>query len=110
MVTDQKRTDLLSHQCSSVVGWLANLRRVAIKSTADQMCPLAWDYTILGIAIQNLGRQYSILAPKAVSLVFPMLHSHQIKLIDCVVCGFVRYLRCHLPHSPGRRWWMGRLF
>ncbi|AFR95340.1 hypothetical protein C343_03436 [Cryptococcus neoformans C23] len=30
----------------------------------------AWDYTILGIAIQNLGRQYSMLAPKAYVALF----------------------------------------
>ncbi|ADV22296.1 Hypothetical protein CGB_E0640C [Cryptococcus gattii WM276] len=31
---------------------------------------LAWDYTVLGIAIQNLGRQYSMLTPKLYVAVF----------------------------------------
>ncbi|WVQ89366.1 hypothetical protein IAS59_003123 [Cryptococcus gattii] len=30
----------------------------------------AWDYTVLGIAIQNLGRQYSMLTPKLYVAVF----------------------------------------
>ncbi|EAL20696.1 hypothetical protein CNBE0610 [Cryptococcus deneoformans B-3501A] len=99
MVTDQKRTDLLSHQCSSVVGWLANLRRVAIKSTADQMCLLAWDYTILGIAIQNLGRQYSILAPKAYVALFVTCDVISL-ILQAVGGGWAASSEFPVPKSP----------
>lgn len=59
----------------------------------------AWDYTILGIAIQNLGRQYSILAPKAYVALFVTCDVISL-ILQAVGGGWAASSEFPVPKSP----------